>query len=100
MLDFIYNFLIFLIDDFVQFSIFYTLKTLVFNIWELIFDKRRGRSPLLSLKILRRSVTYLLWNYNRNQFELAFSVLLLLNRRMPVPLWYKQQVTFLNPKFD
>ena len=33
--------------------------------------------------MLRRGVAYLLWNYDRNQFELAFSLVLLLNRRMP-----------------
>ena len=65
---FIGHFLIFLIDHFVQFSISHKLKTLVLNICELIFDERRGRSPLLLLKILRRSVAYLLWNYDWNQF--------------------------------
>ena len=54
--DSICNFLIFLIDHFVQFSISYKLKTLVLNIWELIFDERRGQSPLLLLKMLRKSV--------------------------------------------
>ena len=58
-------------------------------------------SPLLLLKMLRRSVAYLLWNYERNQFELAFSVVLYLTVEcLTVPLWYKQLVTFLNPKFD
>ena len=64
--DFIFNFLIFLIDHFVQLSISYKLKTLVLHIWELIFDKRRGRSPILLLKMLRKSVAYLLWNYDSN----------------------------------
>ena len=49
------------------------------NIWKLIFHKWRGRSPLHLLKMLRSSVAYLLWNYDRDQFELAFSVVLLLN---------------------
>ena len=46
----------FLITHFVNFSISYKLKTLVLNIWEPIFDKRRGRSPPLLLKMLRWSV--------------------------------------------
>ena len=53
--DFISNFLIFLIDHFVQFSISYKFKTLVLNIWELIFDERRGLRPLVLLKMLRLS---------------------------------------------
>ena len=44
--DFTCNFLIFLIDHFVQFSISHELKTLVVNIWELIFDERRGPEAL------------------------------------------------------
>ena len=33
--------------------------------------------------MLRKSVAYLLWNYDRNQFEPAFSVVILLSCRMP-----------------
>ena len=33
--------------------------------------------------MLLRSVAYLLWNYDRNQFELVLNVVILLNRRMP-----------------
>ena len=55
--DFICNFFLLLIKHFVYFSISYILKTLVLNICELIFDKRRGRSPLLLLKMLERSLS-------------------------------------------
>ena len=57
--------------------------------------------PLHLLKMLRKSVAYLLWKYYRNQFELAFILVLLLNRRMPNCTTVVQAaVTFLNPKFD
>ena len=99
--DCISSFLIFLIDHFVYFSISHKLKTLVLNIYGLIFDKRRGRSPLLLLKMLRRSVAYLLWNLTGTNFNsLLVPFFHLTVDCLTVPLWYKQQVTFLNTKFD
>ena len=79
---FICNFLIFLIDHFVQFPISYKLKALVLNIWELIFDKRRGRSHLLLLKMLLSCVAYLLWTMTGTNLWTLLMEFLLLYRRI------------------
>ena len=45
--------------------------------------ERAEPSPFIKNATLRRSVADLLWNYDRNQFEPAFRVVLLLDCRMP-----------------
>ena len=77
------NFLIFLIDHFVEFSISYKLKILFLNIWELIFDKRRGLRPLLLLKMLRWSELIFYGTMTGTIFNSLLVEFLLLNRRMP-----------------